>query len=198
MSVEINAVGKACPMPVVLAKQALDRGEADITVLVDNQTAVENLTRLAASQGMEAQSAARGEHFAVRISGERVPAPAPEPACVLPAAGGCTIFIGRDQIGGGSEELGKNLMKMFLYTLAQSEVPPVCLLFMNAGVTLPAGEEAQVIESLQALSGKGCEILVCGTCLNYYGLTERLKVGTVSNMYDIADKLLRASRVVTL
>ena len=67
-----------------------------------------------------------------------------------------------------------------------------------AGVTLPAGEEAQVIESLQALSGKGCEILVCGTCLNYYGLTERLKVGTVSNMYDIADKLLRASRVVTL
>ena len=69
---------------------------------------------------------------------------------------------------------------------------------MNAGVTLPAGEEAQVIESLQALSGKGCEILVCGTCLNYYGLTERLKVGTVSNMYDIADKLLRASRVVTL
>ena len=181
MSVEINAVGKACPMPVVLAKQALDRGEADITVLVDNQTAVENLTRLAASQGMEAQSAARGEHFAVRISGERVPAPAPEPAC-----------------GGGSEELGKNLMKMFLYTLAQSEVPPVCLLFMNAGVTLPAGEEAQVIESLQALSGKGCEILVCGTCLNYYGLTERLKVGTVSNMYDIADKLLRASRVVTL
>ena len=186
MSVEINAVGKACPMPVVLAKQALDRGEADITVLVDNQTAVENLTRLAASQSMEAQSAARGE------------APAPEPACVLPAAGGCTVFIGRDQIGGGSEELGKNLMKMFLYTLAQSEVPPVCLLFMNAGVTLPAGEEAQVIESLQALAGKGCEILVCGTCLNYYGLTERLKVGTVSNMYDIVDKLLRASRVVTL
>ena len=198
MSVTIDALGKACPMPVVLAKQALDRGEEDVIVLVDNQTAVENLTRLAGSQGMEAQTTPQGEHFAVRISGERIPAPAPEPACVLPAAaGGCTVFIGRDQIGGGSEELGRNLMKMFLYTLAQSDVPPACLLFMNAGVTLPAGEEAQVLESLRALLDKGCEIQVCGTCLNYYGLTEQLKVGTVSNMYDIADKLLRSPRVVS-
>lgn len=204
MAVEIDAMGKVCPMPVVLAKQVLakqvlDGGENDVTVVVDNQIAVENLTRLAESQGMTAVSAPREGGFAVRITGERKAAPAPEPvACCPTAPGGATVFIGKDFIGDGSRELGENLMKMFLYTLAQSEVPPVCLLFMNAGVTLPAGEEAQVIESLQALSGKGCEILVCGTCLNYYGLTERLKVGTVSNMYDIADKLLRASRVVTL
>ena len=132
MAVEIDAMGKACPMPVVLAKQALDGGENDVTVVVDNQIAVENL------------------------------------------------------------------MKMFLYTLAQSDTPPACLLFMNGGVKLPSGEEPQVIESLKSLLDKGCEILVCGTCLNYFGLTEQLKVGTVSNMYDIAGRLLTAPRVVTV
>ena len=69
MAVEIDAMGKACPMPVVLAKQALDGGENDVTVVVDNQIAVENLTRLAESQGMTAQSAQRGTGFAVRITG---------------------------------------------------------------------------------------------------------------------------------
>lgn len=194
---EINAIGKACPMPVVLAKQALDRGEEALVVLVDNQTAVENLTRLASSQGMEVQVQSCGDHFSVAFSGERVPAPVPEPVCALPAEGDCAVFIGRDQIGDGSQELGKSLMKMFLYTLSQREVPPVSLLFMNAGVTLPSGEDEQVVESLRTLVGRGCEVLVCGTCLNYYKRTEDLKVGTISNMYDITDRLLRAPRVVT-
>ena len=199
MAVEINAMGKACPMPVVLAKQALDGGENDVTVLVDNQIAVENLTRLAESQGMAAVSAPRAGGFAVRITGERKAAPAPEPAACCPTApGGATVFIGKDFIGDGSRELGENLMKMFLYTLAQSDTPPACLLFMNGGVKLPAGEEPQVIESLKSLLDKGCEILVCGTCLNYFGLTEQCKVGTVSNMYDIAGRLLTAPRVVTV
>ena len=111
---------------------------------------------------------------------------------------GATVFIGKDFIGDGSRELGEDLMKMFLYTLAQSDTPPACLLFMNGGVKLPAGEEPQVIESLKSLLDKGCEILVCGTCLNYFGLTEQLKVGTVSNMYDIAGRLLTAPWVVTV
>lgn len=199
MAVEIDAMGKACPMPVVLAKQALDGGENDVTVVVDNQIAVENLKRLAESQGMAAESATREGGFAVRITGERKAAPAPEPmACCPTAAGGATVFIGKDFIGDGSRELGENLMKMFLYTLAQSDTPPACLLFMNGGVKLPAGEEPQVIESLKSLLDKGCEILVCGTCLNYFGLTEQCKVGTVSNMYDIAGRLLTAPRVVTV
>ena len=69
---------------------------------------------------------------------------------------------------------------------------------MNGGGKLPAGEEGQVIDSLRSLLDKGCEILVCGTCLNYFGLTEQCKVGVVSNMYDIAGRLLTAPRVVTV
>jgi sulfur relay (sulfurtransferase) complex TusBCD TusD component (DsrE family) len=65
-------------------------------------------------------------------------------------------------------------------------------------VKLPAGEEQQVIDSLMTLLEKGSIILVCGTCLNYYGLTDRLKVGTVSNMYDIMSAMQRADKVITL
>ena len=63
---------------------------------------------------------------------------------------------------------------------------------------LPAGEEPQVIESLKSLLDKGCEILVCGTCLSFYGLTDQLQVGTVSNMYDIVTRMQRAAKVVSL
>ena len=89
-------------------------------------------------------------------------------------------------------------MKMALYTLAQSDNPPAYVLFMNDGVKLPAGDEQQVIESIQALLDKGTTVLVCGTCLNYYGLSERLKIGTVSNMYDILSAMQRADKVITL
>lgn len=199
MATRIDAIGKACPMPVILAKKALDSGAGDITVLVDNHTAVENLTRLAESQGMSVNSLPQGEHFSVHITGERVPGPEPEVVCNLPTAPtGDTFFIGKDYVGDGDLELGRSLMKMFLYTLAQSDTPPRCLLFMNSGVKLPAGEEPQVLESLNELKAKGCEILVCGTCLNFFGLTEQCKIGLVSNMYDIVTKMQKAGKVVTV
>ena len=69
---------------------------------------------------------------------------------------------------------------------------------MNDGVKLPAGEEPQVIENIQTLLDKGAKVLVCGTCLNYYGIMERLKIGTVSNMYDILGAMQRADKVITL
>lgn len=200
MAERIDARGKACPMPVILAKQALDSGARDLTVLVDDETAVENLKRLAGSQGMTARSSPGERGFSVRVTGEGAPAPGPEPDLRSPAvpAGGRTFFIGKDHIGGGDPELGGNLMKMFLYTLAQSGRPPKCLLFMNSGVKLPAGEERQVIDSLKDLEAKGCEILVCGTCLNFFDLTERLKAGTVSNMYDIVEKMQDGDGVITV
>ena len=87
---------------------------------------------------------------------------------------------------------------MALYTLAQGDSVPAHVLFMNDGVKLPAGEEPQVIENIQTLMDKGSIVLVCGTCLNYYGLAERLKIGTVSNMYDILSTMQRADKVISL
>ena len=198
MSPIIDARGKACPTPVIMAKKAISAGESTFTVLVDNTTAVENLKRLAENQGFDAAVTEQGGAF--HLAFVRTGCPACEEAVnsPLPAPGGdWAVFVGRDIIGSGDRELGTNLMRMFFYTLAQSDDLPSSILFMNAGVKLPAGDE-QVEEHLKALADKGVEIHVCGTCLNFYGITDKLAVGTVSNMYDIVSKMQAAGKVITV
>ena len=162
---EIDARGKACPMPVILAKKALDAGEKIVRIRVD-------------------------------LSGDGVPECALEPAAQQVQGGALVLFIGRDGIGTGDETLGRNLMKMFFLTLAEGETVPDSILFMNGGVLLPTGNE-QVIEALQKLQARGAEILVCGTCLGAYGIQDQLRIGTVSNMYEIQKRMLQASRVIS-
>ena len=194
---QIDARGKACPQPVILAKKEIDGGCRDLTVLVDNKTAVENLTRLGNSAGMTVTTGETAQGLFVRLTGEGKIVEEPVIAC--PTTGnGYAVFIGKDVVGAGDRELGYNLMKMALYTLAQGDSVPAHVLFMNDGVKLPAGEEQQVIDSLMTLIEKGSLVLVCGTCLNYYGIADRLKVGIVSNMYDIMSAMQRADKVITL
>lgn len=198
MSPIIDARGKACPTPVIMAKKAISAGESTFTVLVDNTTAVENLKRLAGNQGFDAAVTEQGGAF--HLAFVRTGCAACEEAVnsPLPAPGGdWAVFVGRDIIGDGDRELGTNLMRMFFYTLSQGEDKPGAVLFMNAGVKLPTLDE-QVAEHLKTLSAVGVEILVCGTCLNFYGLTDRLRVGTVSNMYDIVTRMQKAGKVVSL
>lgn len=195
--VQIDAKGKACPQPVILAKKELDGGCKDLTVLVDNRAAVENLTRLGGSMGVTVSSGDAEGGFFVRFTGEAVHGSAPLISCA-PSGNGYAVFIGKEYVGAGDEILGGNLMKMAIYTLSQSDDVPAYILFMNGGVKLPAGEEPQVIENLHALIEKGTKVLVCGTCLNYYQLSDRLKVGVVSNMYDILGAMQRADKVISL
>ena len=198
MSPIIDARGKACPTPVIMAKKAISAGESTFTVLVDNTTAVENLKRLAENQGFDAAVTEQGGAFHLAFVRTGCPACEEVVNSPLPAPGGdWAVFVGRDIIGDGDRELGTNLMRMFFYTLSQGEDKPGAVLFMNAGVKLPTLDE-QVVEHLKALSAVGVEILVCGTCLNFYGLTDRLRVGTVSNMYDIVTRMQKAGKVVSL
>lgn len=198
---EIDARGKACPMPVVLAKKALDAGENEVLVRVDNAVAVENLRRLAASTGRDAQSEPAEGGFAVTITGAGAGA---DCGCTLmetpvPAAApdaGLALFIGKDHIGEGDLTLGRNLMRMFFLTLAEGDTVPKSILFMNGGVLLPV-ENEQVIEALRTLEARGAEILVCGTCLSAFDMADRLRIGTVSNMYEIQKRLLDAGRVIS-
>ena len=181
MSTIIDAKGKPCPTPVILAKQAMAAGEHSFTVLVDNTTAVENLKRLAGNQGFGA-AVTQGEGvFSVAFTRTGCAACEEAVSSPMPAPGGdWAVFVGRDIIGDGDRELGANLMRMFFYTLAQGEDKPGAVLFMKA------------------LADAGVEILVCGTCLSFYGLTDQLQVGTVSNMYDIVTRMQRAAKVVSL
>ena len=192
----IDARGKACPAPVIMAKKAISEGCEELTVAVDNIAAEGNLKRLGNSLKLSVSSEKKEDGFYIRFSGKADMNDEKSAAAVC--GSGYVVFIGKDHIGEGEGELGKNLMKMALYTLAQSEDVPDSILFMNSGVTLPAGEEQQVTDSLKEFESKGTEILVCGTCLNYYGLSDSLKVGNVSNMYDILSRMQKASKVITL
>ena len=142
----INAVGKACPIPVVMAKKELDGGCTDLVVAVDNAIAVQNLTRLASGRGLNVSSEEQDVGFHVHISGTGAPAAegtAPPLAACGPQGCGYTVFIGKDHLGEGDQELGYNLLRMALFTLSQGDTLPASVLFMNGGVRLPAGEDAQ-------------------------------------------------------
>lgn len=204
----IDAFGLQCPKPLVLAKKELDGGCTDLAVQVDNETAVKNLSRLGTKKGMAvAVDAIEGGwlvSFAPANGAEAQPVEIPQAAPAGPSCGpaGCgyAVFINHDQVGEGNLELGRNLVKMALYTLSESDEVPSSLLFMNGGVKLIAGPDAeqQCVDNVQALQEKGTEVLVCGTCLNFFGIGDDLKVGEVSNMYDILGRMQEAAKVITL
>ena len=106
------------------------------------------------------------------------------------------FLIASDQVGRGNEELGRTLMRSFLHTLTETSPKPETVIFMNSGVKL-AVEGSPVLESLDKLGRAGVNLLVCGTCLNYFEVKDMLKVGKVSNMYEIVDQMMGAGKVIT-
>ena len=200
--VELDGFGKPCPMPLVMVKKEIDAGNTDIAIKVDNDTAVKNITRLAKKKGLGFSVEEIDGGFLITMGGELDPdaaLPATAAACNI-AGGACgySVFIGKDHVGEGDPQLGYNLMKMAIFTLNQAEVAPMNLLFMNSGVKLLCGEEEQIIESVKEMMEKGTAVLVCGTCLNFYGIADDLKIGEVSNMYDILERMHESAKVITL
>lgn len=165
---------------------------------VDNEIAVQNLTRLARSKGFPVKCEKISEkHFAVTAEAQPpLETAAEEAALCLPEKRKDTVvaidsaFMGRD-----SEELGSLLMKGFIYALSQQNKLPQTILFYNGGATLTCEGSASV-EDLKSMEKQGVEILTCGTCLNYYNLSEKLQVGSVTNMYTIVEKLNGAAKVI--
>ncbi len=212
----IDALGQPCPIPVVKAKQAiaaLPAGGGAVEVLVDNVTACENLAKMAKGMGhgCEVRTLPDGNHLvtiavgggsAVGAPAAAVPAPAVSrddgtpPAAPLPQTG-LVVAVGSDCMGRGSEELGRILIKGFIYSLSQMEPPPAAVLFFNSGVRLVL-DDANTVEDVRALIGKGCRALVCGTCVNYYRLGERIAAGDIVTMYDIVEAMGAGRSVVSI
>lgn len=199
--ITVNAIGDTCPIPVIKAKQALAQmtEPGSLEVLVDNEVAVQNLTRMGASQGYAVQSEKAGDgSFKVRILVNVLPQPeesAPAPACVPDARGDLVVAVDSAHMGRGSEELGATLMKGFLFAVGQLPQLPSTVLFYNGGASLSC-EGSAALESLKSLEAQGVKILTCGTCLDYYGLTSKLAVGEVTNMYTIVETLAGAGKVI--
>ncbi len=201
---EIDCRKLNCPVPVINTKKVLDEGKDDsLLVVVDNIPARDNVRRFVQSQGHKVEIDDKGGGvFNLKITVNphalRKPAPGTEASPkAVPAGGGFVVFITTDQLGVGEERLGAILMKSFLNTLGDSEPKPERMIFINNGVKLTV-EDSDVLDSLQALKEQGVQIFVCGTCLNYYGILDKLRIGIVSNMYEIVNFLLDASRIIKI
>ena len=230
----IDAKGKPCPQPVILAMRALGglKDGETLQVQVDNEAAVENLKRMAQKNGAAVQVKAEGANWTVGIvpadsvagagggtgsadaaqagqsaeeqTGQSALAQAGQSAeeqarqiCAMPARGPVVVAVGSAEMGNGDPRLGRILMKSFLYSLTQLDELPQTVLFFNGGVRMTT-EGSESLEDLKALESQGVEILSCGTCLDFYGLKDKLLVGGITNMYVIAQTMAGAGNVVKI
>ena len=185
----VNAMGDACPIPVVKTKNAIKElsGAGMVETLVDNEIAVQNLTKMAQQKNYGVRSEKLGENqYRVIMTIGGIPDG---------RKGNKVVVISSSCMGSGDDTLGAALMKGFIYALSQQDELPKTILFYNGGAKLTC-EEAPMLEDLMSLEANGVEILTCGTCLNHYGLTEKLKVGGVTNMYVITEKMMQADLIV--
>ena len=198
----IDARGDACPIPVVKTLKALGAlgGAGEVETIVDNKVAVENLSRMAASKGCTFASEQTGdkEWHTTTTADHAIEVAEGEPeaaTCVAPVEKNVVIQVAADTMGIGDDELGHKLLKGFIFSLTQLPELPKTMLFYNSGARVTC-EGSASLEDLKNLADAGVEILTCGTCLDHYGITDKLAVGEVTNMYVIADKLTSATNVV--
>ena len=197
----VDARGELCPKPLIMTKKALveiDENDS-LEILIDNETSMKNVSRFLTDNGMEIKQELRGNvfHLFVGKTGE-IPENAPvEEYCEVsfPSNKILVIAFQKELLGEGAEELGRILMKAFVNTLPEATKQPQSIVFLNSGIFL-ALKDSQVLDTLIKLEKNGVEILVCGTCLDYYKKKQELGVGKVSNMYDILERLTSASSVV--
>lgn len=200
---QIDARGQTCPKPVVLALEALSKlgPEEFLEILVNDEVAVGNLTRLAEEKGCELLVAEKDGCTSMTLvprtagaADASAEAGVPE-SCAAPGIGQTVVAIGSDTMGRGSDELGRILVKGLIYALAHREAVPKTMLFFNAGAYLTcAGSES--LDDIRSLERRGTEVLTCGTCLDFYGIREKLGVGGVTNLYTIAE-IIASEPVVT-
>ncbi|MDD2904353.1 MAG: sulfurtransferase-like selenium metabolism protein YedF [Syntrophales bacterium] len=194
----LDCRGLACPHPVVQTKEIIDRGGVEqLTVLVDNAAAQENVSRFLQRSGFEVQMEERAGTLAV--IGRRGAGAAGEAgmACEIMPGQKILVLIGTDRLGTGDDTLGRKLLVNFVGTLKEMGRELWCLVLLNAGVKLAvAGSE--VLENIRALAGEGVMVLVCGTCLDHFHLLEAKLVGETTNMLDIVSHMQLADKVIPL
>ncbi len=196
--ITVNAIGDNCPIPVIKTKKAIQAltGPEVIEVLVDNEIAVQNVTKMALSEGGEVTSEQLAEKeykVTINIGGASVEEGACE--CDCDSKENLVVVIASDRMGNGNDALGKVLIKGFIFAVTQLDTLPKAMLFYNGGATLTA-EGSDSLEDLKHLAEQGVEIMTCGTCLDYYGLKEKLAVGTVTNMYSIVETMAGADKIL--
>ena len=201
----IDVLGQPCPIPVIEARKALAKNDVEaVTVKVDNIVAVQNLEKMATGSGYEfSYSELAKDNYDVLIAKNGAVVAVVEEENKLEEIicatepGKLVVVISKDSMGTGSDELGKILIKGFIYSLTELKIPPESVVFLNSGVLLTS-EGSNTIADIKKLEAVGTNILSCGTCINYFELQEKLAVGKITDMYGITEKMAKASKIINI
>ncbi len=199
----VDCRGLNCPEPVLRAKAFLEKAAGEpFVVLVDNEASRENVLRFGRSQGCDVSSVddESGAFRLVIAPTDVVPQKeefqADDYSCDLSQQDNVVYVLPSDTMGRGSDELGWALLQTFVVTISEVSPLPSHILLYNGGVKL-ATTEGKALEALQNLEQKGVVIWCCGTCLEFFKMEDKRKVGTITNMYDILATMSSATRLVS-
>jgi len=197
---KLDCRGFACPLPVLKVKEVIDRGDvARVSVVVDNPAASENVSRFLGRMGYEVSVS--DQEGAFEVSGTKGEAQSvvdvPEDSRDAKQDHRIAVLVGTDCMGRGDDVLGQKLLGNFIGTLKELGKELWRLILLNGGVKLSI-EGSDGLGALQDLERDGVQILVCGTCLNHFGLLEKKRVGETTNMLDIVTALQLADKVISI
>ena len=190
----IDCKGLQCPMPVVKTKKYFDSIESgESTIIVDNLVARNNVVKLAEGSGYKSIVEEKEDLYFIKITKEKCEATNVE----AKEKKKFTLVVSTDKLGLGDDKLGDMLMKSYIFALSEADLIPNDLLFINEGVKLTI-EDSPVMDSLKKLINRGTNILVCGTCLDFYNIKDKLSIGEITNMYTIVELMNNADNTIKL
>ena len=190
----IDCKGLACPLPVVKAKKYFDSIESgEATIIVDNLVAKDNIVKLAKGSGNESIVEEKEGLYFIKITKEKCEVVNEE----IKESKKFTLLVSTDKLGMGDDKLGDMLMKSYIFALSEADTVPTDLLFINGGVNLTI-DTSPVLESLKKLIERGANILVCGACLDFYNVKDKLSLGEITNMYTIVELMNSADKTIKL
>jgi selenium metabolism protein YedF len=196
--VEVNCLGQKCPLPLISTKKALlAHPNEDLAIIVDNETSCNNLKSYLTDNGISFTVAAQNETFTIYTGkGEMLnPLSNPSQYCSSTSDAGFIVVFDRCSMGDGDASLGAILLKGFLTALSENEQLPLEVICYNSGVLL-ADSQSEFSEYFKKIERLGVKITLCGTCVDFYGIKERLAAGSISNMMYILNKLSSAAKVI--
>jgi len=186
----IDATNIPCPRPIIMTKKALSEAAPDeqLVILINNETSKENVERFLRNNGISVEIKKENDLYKIYATG-RLKIPNSE------VQGSTTICLSANYMGRGDEDLGKILMQGFVNTIKEITPLPKNIICYNSGVTLTT-VDSPVLASMKALQDNGVDIIVCGTCVDFFKLKDKFSVGRISNMYEIMEKLSQAGKVI--
>lgn len=197
---EIDARGFPCPKPLILTKKYLtENAGTSFTVIVDNYTARKNIERFLKDNRITCTAVNHKNNFYITVNSDS--AHSTDPHSVSPkknttsAETNTVICIKNLEMGLGEKELGEILLKAFISTIKEINPLPSAIIFYNSAVNLTK-RNSTVMNELESLSEMGIKILVCGTCTDFFDISDKIVTGTVSNMYEIMDELNKADKII--